>query len=252
MSIDLRLGDCLEVMPSLPSTSIDLILADLPYGTTSCRWDTIIPLEGLWAEYRRVIKPRGAVVLTASQPFTSALVMSNPSWFRHRWAWIRGKRKAGYLDAKRRPLRTFEDVLIFGKSQPNYYPQMTPDSGRKRTGSSGSGNEIYGKKSYGRVPQLNTGFCYPTDVINIQPDDGRLRVHPTQKPVALMEYLIRTYSNEGDIVLDNTMGSGTTGVACLRTDRRFIGIEKDAAYFLVAEKRINAEIEKYSLLAQAQ
>lgn len=231
-------GDCLVEMSRIADGSVDLILCDLPYGTTACKWDTVIPFAPLWAHYRRVIKPRGAMVLTASQPFTSALVMSNPKWFRHRWAWVRGKRVAGFLDAKHRPMRTFEDVLVFGPSRPAYNPQMVPDK-RRRTGSSGRMGALYGKgQQFYRVPQLNTGWRYPTDVININPDDGRLRVHPTQKPVALMEYLIRTYSNEGETVLDNCMGSGTTGVACLNTGRNFIGIEKDPDIFETAKNRI--------------
>jgi DNA modification methylase len=250
--IDLRLGDCLEVMPSLPGASIDLILADLPYGTTACKWDAIIPFEPLWNAYRRLLKPRGAVVLTASQPFTSALVMSNLKDFRYRWVWDKVNRITGFLDAKTRPLRVAEDVCVFYAKQPTFNPQMVagkPYQVRRR----GTNPAKVYHADLALTDGCYDGERYPQDILRIVADrrgtEGR--VHPTQKPIALMEYLIRTYTDPGATVLDNTMGSGTTGVACLRTDRRFIGIEKDPHYFLVAESRINTEIEQYSLLGPA-
>jgi hypothetical protein len=243
-------GDCLDLMGQLEPGSVDMILADLPYGTTACKWDTVIPFEPLWKHYRRLIKKNGAIVLTASQPFTSALVMSNPGWFRHRWAWIRGKRKAGFWDANRRPMRTFEDVLVFGPAPVTYNPQM----GEGVPYSATQGHDlkgVYRERSDGeaRVLHRDVTSRFPTDVLTFDPVDNRGRLHNTQKPVALMEYLIRTYTNEGETVLDNTCGSGTTGVACVNTGREFVGIEKDAAYFAIAEQRIaKAQADRAELL----
>jgi site-specific DNA-methyltransferase (adenine-specific) len=213
-----------------------MILCDLPYGTTACKWDTVIPFEPLWAQYRRVAKRNAAIVLTASQPFTSALIASNMREFRHRWAWIRGKRKTGHLDAKVRPLRTFEDVVVFGQERVRYFPQMT--AGVAYTATNGKSNNLYGKQKIEQRRHDAVTSRYPVDVLTFDPPDARLRVHPTQKPVALMEYLIRTYTQEGETVLDNCMGSGTTGVACANTGRDFIGIEQDGKYFAIAKERI--------------
>jgi site-specific DNA-methyltransferase (adenine-specific) len=240
--VQLWQGDCLEVMPRLAGP-VDLILCDLPYGVTACRWDSVIPFEPLWECYKRLIKPRGAVVLTASQPFTSALVMSSPGWFRHRWAWNKVNRPTGYLDANRKPLRIVEDVCVFSPSGDiTYNPIM--GVGRPFHARGSGKTSIYGNHQ-ARLT-ANSGTRFPTDLLSIKADrrgtEGR--IHPTQKPVALMEYLIRTYTNEGELVLDNTMGSGTTGVACLNTGRRFIGIEKDPGYFATARDRIERELAK--------
>lgn len=234
-------GECLAEMAKLPAASVDLILCDLPYGTTQNKWDSVIPLDQLWAQYWRIAKPNAAVVLTATQPFSSALVTSDLRRFKYEWIW-RKSRVTGVLNAKRQPLRQHEVVLVFYRDQPTYNPQGIEDCS-KRTG---TGN-VAGKASanYGAITQtadnryLQTQTGYPRSVLDI-PSVGGGTVHPTQKPVALMEYLIRTYTNPGDLVLDNTMGSGTTGVAAVNTGRRFIGIERDPNYFQIAQERITS------------
>jgi DNA modification methylase len=246
MSFNLMHGDCLEMMKLIPDGSVDMVLADPPYGTTACKWDTVIPLEAMWAELKRIIKPNGAIVMTASQPFTSALVMSNPKWFKHEWIWQKNK-ASGHLNAKIMPMKNHENVVIFCEKKINYFPQMS--LGNKRYCSTGSsvGNKptVYGKEDQGKIYRASNKR-YPKTVLSIPYEFGRKvgkktgRVHPTQKPVALMEYLIRTYTNEGEIVLDFTMGSGTTGVACVNTAREFIGIELDQGYFDIAKERIVA------------
>lgn len=227
--MELWCGDCLELMKDIPSGSVDMILCDLPYGTTQNKWDTVIPFQVLWGEYWRILKPNGAVVLTAAQPFTSALVMSQVSNFKYGWVWKKSK-PTGHLNAKKQPMRNTEDVLVFCRAQSVYNPQGTKptDVMVSRTN---RGN--YGECSK-TTRQTVTG--YPTTILEFPTENG---THPTQKPVALMEYLIRTYTNEGETVLDNCMGSGTTGVACVNTNRNFIGIEKDPAYFQIAKDRIN-------------
>lgn len=226
-------GDCLEVMKSIPDGSVDLILCDLPYGTTACKWDSVIPFGPLWGQYSRICK--GAIVLTAAQPFTSALVMSNTNGFRYSWVWDKAN-STGFLNAKKQPLRQTEDILVFGRSV-TYNPIMEVRGKPRKKGGyiKGAGTENYG--DFESVESFNNEY-YPTNLLRISNAARKGKMHPTQKPVALMEYLIRTYSNEGDIVLDNCMGSGTTGVACINTGRRFIGIEKDDGYFEVAKKRI--------------
>ena len=233
-------GDCLELMGRIPDGSVDMIAADLPYGTTACRWDVVIPFESLWLHYRRIIKPRGAIVLTASQPFTSALVMSNPEWFRYEWIWDKAL-PSGSLDANRRPLRRHESVAIFGDKLPFYRPQMTKGPMRKKGGGGTAKTAVYGDAK--PVSTINDDY-YPTSILRVSNANMSGRVHPCQKPTDLFEYLIRTYTDEGETVLDNTMGSGTTGVACLRTGRRFIGIEQDAGYFEIAQRRIAEEKAK--------
>lgn len=237
----LFLGDCLEVMPTLAEGSVDLVLCDLPYGTTACPWDAVIPMGRLWVEYGRVVQGNGPIILTASQPFTTALIASNIRKFRHAWVW--NKVFAGnVMQAKRQPLKTVEDVLVFslGEKGPRYFPQKERRAVPIRAG---------GLNSSGAIPNMSGGEAraaikarvydekYPTSILTFNVREGR-GLHPTQKPVALMEYLIRTYTNEGDTVLDNCMGSGTTGVACVNTGRNFIGIERDPTYFAIAEKRI--------------
>lgn len=223
-------GDCLELLPSIESGSIDLILCDLPYGTTQNKWDSVIPLDKLWEEYRRVC--RGAIVLTAAQPFTSALVSSAPDLFRYQWVWEKPK-ASGFLNARRRPLTAHEDILVFGNIE-TYNPQglqiVSVNNARKNK----SGNGNFGKVS--DKPYIQTEGNFPRSVIRFSHETKPQ--HPTQKPVLLMEYLIKTYTNEGGTVLDNTMGSGTTGVACINTRRKFIGIERDIMFFTLARNRI--------------
>ena len=264
---DLYQGDCLEEMNQIADESVDLILCDLPYGTTDRKgisekgdnrvlsWDTVIPLDKLWEQYRRVLKSSGAVVLTADQPFTSQLVISNLDWFKYEWIWKK-KKTTGFLHANARPMKQTEDILVFspmgasgGSVKVNknmtYNPQgliekkVKKKNNAKRLGKflhqpehMGSGNKLLHETEY---EQKWTN--YPSEIIEFGLD--RNVIHPTQKPVALMEYLIKTYSNEGDTVLDNCMGSGTTGVACKKTNRNFIGIEKDVDYFAKAKERID-------------
>ena len=237
MTVSLYQGDCLDIMPALPASSVDLILCDLPYGTTACKWDSVIPLMPLWEAYRAVRAPKAAVVLHAAQPFTSFLVQSNIAEFRYVWIWEKNV-GTGFLDAKKRPLRCHEDVCVFYAGQPIYNPQ-------KWQGAVSHGNVTHQLKQldiyHGRVqrrPPDNSGMKYPRSVVKFAKPAPTRILHPTQKPVALMEYLIRTYTNPGDTVLDNCMGSGTTGVACVNTGRSFIGIEKDPAYFAIAKERI--------------
>lgn len=244
--IDIHHGDCLEVMAGLPDASVDMILCDLPYGTTACNWDTVIPFEPLWAQYRRVAKRNAAIVLTATMPFTAALVMSNPAEFRYRWVWDKVNRITGFLDAKKRPLRVVEDVCVFYGAQPTYVPQKWQGEPYKAwhgpKAAKPAGSAVYQEQITSTLTDCSDGMRYPQDLLRIKADNrgAEGRVHPTQKPVALMEYLIRTYTQEGETVLDNCMGSGTTGVACANTGRRFIGIERDDKYFAIASERIAA------------
>lgn len=233
--------ECLGAMRDIPDGSIDMVMCDLPYGTTACKWDTIIPFEPLWAAYRRVCKKNAAIVLTASQPFTSALVMSNVKEFRYQWTWDKMVTPTGHLNAKKMALRRTEDVLVFYHSQCTYNPQMTTGKAVSKTATTAQRKCVYGAHADTGCKDVTTR--YPVNLLQIKKVDTRHgRLHPTQKPVALMEYLIKTYSNEGDTVLDNCMGSGTTGVACGNLNRRFIGIEKDTehGYFQIAQQRISA------------
>jgi site-specific DNA-methyltransferase (adenine-specific) len=227
VTVNLFLGDCLEVMADLPDASVDLILCDLPYGTTQNKWDSVIPFEPLWAHYKRLCN--GAVVLTASQPFTSTLTCSNLPGFRYAWVWEKAS-ATGHLNAKRMPMKLHEDILVFGNAP--YYPQDLKPFGKvtKRGGNGGN----FGTSGTENFQEFTN---YPRSILKFTNDPKP--VHPTQKPVALMEYLIRTYTNEGDTVLDNCMGSGTAGVACMNTGRKFIGIERDGKYFEVATRRIS-------------
>lgn len=226
---ELWLGDCLEVMAEIPDGSIDAVICDPPYGTTACKWDSIIPLEPMWAQLKRVIKPNGAIVMTASQPFTTTLIASNQKSFKYCWVWHK-KTSANVGAARFQPLKTHEDVVVFNGK---YQPQMRKGKLRMKGGKV-SGGEANG--SLKPVYYLSDTY-YPTSVLEgFKPDRGH---HPTQKPVALMQYLIQTYTHEGETVLDFTMGSGTTGVAALNTGRKFIGIELDANYHSIATKRIS-------------
>lgn len=229
-------GDCLERMKEIPSGSVDMILCDLPYGTTQNKWDSIIPFEPLWAHYWRVLKKNGAVVLTAAQPFTSTVVCSQFEKFKYDWVWVKPK-GTGHLNAKKQPMRDKEDILVFSGGKTPYFPQMVVGEPYKaKPGKSKTkGEDCYG--DYEDVREDNKGFRYPKQTLKFKGEE-RNRNHPTQKPVALMEYLIKTYTNEGETVLDNCMGSGTTGVACVNTGRKFIGIEMDEGYFNVAKERI--------------
>jgi DNA modification methylase len=225
-------------MGEIPDGAVDMVLCDLPYGTTACKWDSVIPFEPLWAHYRRVTKPNAAIVLTASQPFTTALIASNMGDFRYCWVWEKTRASNPYL-ASRQPLRSHEDICVFSLSgSPRYAPQKAAGSaytisskagGRVASDVKSNSKSFAGKVADGR---------FPRSVIQFSNSSAEAGYHPTQKPVALMEYLIRTYTNEGDTVLDNTMGSGTTGVACANTGRKFIGIERDPQYFAIAERRI--------------
>jgi site-specific DNA-methyltransferase (adenine-specific) len=232
----LYLGDCLEVMPTL-ATSVDLILCDLPYGTTACKWDAVIPFEQLWAAYRRLAKPSTAIVLTASQPFTSALIMSNTEIFKYEWVWDKVQ-VTGYPNVNHRPLGRHESICVFYAEQCTYNAQKTTGHPVRKRTQGGKTADVYG--GFKQVAKNSDDTRFPTSIITITKGMSPYTktLHPTQKPVALMEYLIRTYTNEGDTVLDNCMGSGTTGVACKNTGRKFIGIERDPAYFEIARKRI--------------
>ena len=234
----LILGDCLERMKEIPDGSVDMILADPPYGTTACKWDSIIPIEPMWEQLKRVIKPNGAIVMTASQPFTTALIASNYKMFHHSWVWNK-RFAANFPQAKRQPLRVHEDIVVFGKT-PTYYPQMAKRDAPIKKGAN-KGAAVFGGLS-GLWREDYEGKVYdekcPETVLYFSSRAEKRGLHPTQKPVALMEYLIRTYTNEGETVLDNCMGSGTTGVACANTGRQFIGMELDETYFNTSCKRL--------------
>ena len=243
---EILLGDCLDLMKDIPNGSIDMILCDLPYGTTQNKWDIILPLDKLWAEYERIITDNGAIVLTASQPFTSVLIMSNPKLFRYDIVWHK-RTPSGVLNAKKMPIRTHETILVFYKKLPTYNYQKS------------LGNKICGIKEHkvnsSNYRNTNTpthyiddGSRYPTSVLDITGvvNNSKQKVaHPTQKPIALMEYLIKTYTNEGDLVLDNTAGSGTTAIACLNTKRQFIVMEKEQKYYDIILKRVGDFNKKF-------
>lgn len=233
MSYQLIHGDCIEEMNNIPNNSVDMILCDLPYGTTACSWDIIIPFDLLWQQYKRIIKDNGAIVLTASQPFTSALVLSNIKMFKYCWVW--DKKKGGnIMSLKWQPYKVHEDVVVFSDGPIRYYPIKNPQ--KQRIGKTYSSGEANGIKNYGDVRIYKDK--HPKSIIEISNANQKGKIHPTQKPVALMEYLIKTYTNQGETVVDNCMGSGTTGVAALNTGRKFIGIEKDLKYFEIAKERI--------------
>lgn len=232
--IELWLGDCLELMCDIPDGSIDAIITDLPYGTTACKWDTIIPFEPLWRGIKRVLKSRGVFITTASQPFTSALVMSNPKWFKYEWIW--DKVTAGGLLAKYRPVIQHENVCVFCKETPNYYPIKTLRDKPIR-------QKIRNKSLSAPIANNDGEWRYYTDVnpktiITFQNRNGGGKFHPTQKPFELYEYLIKTYTKEGETVLDICMGSGTTMIACKNTNRKGIGIEKEKEYYDIAVERL--------------
>lgn len=238
-TFELMQGDCLEKMKYIPDGSIDMILCDLPYGTTQNKWDSVIPLQELWVEYNRVLKKNGACVLFCAQPFTSILITSNLSFFKYDWVWKKPK-GTGHLNAKKQPMRDKEDLAVFYREQCTYNPQMTSGTPYKDKAGKDHSKTTSMTGSYGAYTNFredNNGFRYPKQVLNFGVVE-RDTLHPTQKPVDLCEYLIKTYTNETETVLDNCMGSGTTGVACKNLNRNFIGIELDPEYFKIAEKRI--------------
>ena len=230
--IQIKQGDCLELMKEIPDKSIDMVLCDLPYGTTRNKWDSVIPLNKLWEQYERVTKDNGAIVLFSQMPFSAELVHSNLKLFKYEWIWEKDN-GTGFLNAKKMPLKIHENILVFYRKLPLYNPQM-------RTGfkpykcKQGRHSTNYGAYEQGHITESN-GERYPIDIIKFKKDSG---LHPTQKPVELLEYLIKTYTNEGETVLDNCMGSGSTGVACVNTNRNFIGYELDEHYFQIAKERL--------------
>lgn len=237
-SIWLMKGDCLERMKEIESGSVDMILADPPYGTTQCKWDSVIPLEPMWEQLKRIIKPNGAIVMTAAQPFTSVLVCSNMKMFKYCWIWDKSI-GTGFLNANKQPMRSHEDVVVFYSRQCAYNKQMRDGASYSSTFSDKNlSSNLYGGAKRRQETRTYIGRN-PVSIVSFMRDKGR--IHPTQKPVALMEYLIKTYTNEGETVLDFTIGSGTTGVAAVNLGRKFIGIEMDDHYFEVAKGRILGE-----------
>ena len=239
-------GDCEKFMKQLPDKCVDMVMTDPPYGTTACKWDSIIPLEPMWEQLKRVIKPNGAIVMTASQPFTTTLIASNMKMFKYCWYWNKN-RPTGFANAKKQPLRSIEDVVVFYRVPPAYNPQgLTRINKICKNSNTCGGDTVRGdtEKSSGKGSMRTRGqeyiqefTGYPSQVLEIKTDESK-KIHPTQKPVALMEYLIKTYTNEGELVLDFALGSGTTAIACIRTGRSFIGIEKEKKYCEIANKRI--------------
>ena len=236
-------GDCLEVMKEISDKSIDMILCDLPYGTTACKWDTIIPFEPLWKQYKRIIKDNGAIVLTASQPFTSALVMSNPKMFKHEWIWEKQK-ASNFMAVKYQPAKYHENILVFGKGKVKYNPIKWLIEEDKRDKRKIINDPITNKDCHlGKIKRTRSkddGTRYPKSIIKVNKSINK-NVHPTQKPLALFEYLTKTYTNEGDLVLDNCLGSGTTAVACQNLKRNFIGIEISEKYCKIARDRLRQQ-----------
>jgi site-specific DNA-methyltransferase (adenine-specific) len=238
---EILLGDCLELMKDIPNGSVDMILCDLPYGTTACKWDSIIDLNLLWNEYKRVIKDDGAIVLTASQPFTTKLISSNYEMFKYEWIWEKSK-ASNFLQASYMPLKAHENILVFAKAKTKYNPQKT--SGKPFNKGKDKRNGV-ATEVYQAIPNINgfeivneSGLRNPRTVQYFVTAESEGKFHPTQKPQLLFEYLIKTYTNENDLVLDNTAGSGTTALACLNTNRQFILIEKEQKYYDVILKRV--------------
>lgn len=229
----LRMGDCLELMKEIPDGSIDMILCDLPYGTTQCKWDAVIPFESLWSHYTRIIKNNGVIALFADEPFSANLVHSNLKLYRYELIWQK-EQGTDFLNANRKPLKAHEKIQIFYKKQPVYNKQLTDGKPYRAVNSGKKSTNCYGSFRMGYFKSMGDKRN-PVSVLKFNRERG---LHPTQKPVALLEYLVKTYTNEGETVLDNCMGSGSTGVACINTGRRFIGMELDPQYFEIAEKRI--------------
>jgi len=233
-------NNCLDILPTIPNKSIDMILCDLPYGTTKCKWDKVIDLQQIWKQYTRIIKDNGAIALFAVEPFASELRLSNKKMYKYDWIWEKTQ-ATGHLNANRQPLRAYENILIFYKKQPLYNPQKTqnhsPLHSYTKYIKTQNNTELYGRMNKELKGGGNTDR-YPRNIIKFASDKQKCKLHTTQKPVALLEYLIRTYTKEKDIVLDSCMGSGSTGIACIETNRDFIGIELDEKYFYVARNRI--------------
>ena len=236
--IDLRQGDCLEIMKDIPDKSIDMILADLPYQATKNKWDSIIPLEPLWEQYKRIIKDNGAIVLFGQGKFTAKMMLSEPKLHRYNLIWDKVL-SSGFLNANRMPLRSHEDIMVFYKRLPKYNPQKTKGKPNNSKGKPKQNeNNNYGHFEFVDNKDELGGMKHPKSIVIFEKPHPSISIHPTQKPVELLEYLIKTYTKENDIVLDNVMGSGSTGVACINTNRNFIGIELDEDYFEIARKRI--------------
>ena len=243
--IELWQGDCLELMNNIPDKSVDCIITDLPYGTTQCKWDTIIPFEPLWKQYNRIIKDNGAIVLFGTEPFSSHLRLSNLKNYKYDWIWDKVK-GTGFLNAKRQPMRNHELISVFYKKQCTYNPQKTYGHKMKKSyRSKDLQTDVYGemKNDY----TYESTERYPRSIQVFSTDTQNSSLHPTQKPVALIEYLIKTYTNDGELVFDSCMGSGTTGVACINTNRRFIGIELDNKYFEIAKNRISEAEQEHKI-----
>ena len=237
-AIQLMHGDCLALMPLIPAGSVDCIITDLPYSMTACAWDVLIPFEPMWSEYNRVSKKDAATVLTACGLFEAALKLSNAKDFRYEWIWNKVNLFGNLMNANSRPMRQHENVLVFYRKQPTYNPQMRQGVTYKCRGTGRI--KVYGIKPPNTGNE--TGIAFPGTILPFKAvAPGERGLHPTQKPVALLEYLIRTYTNEGDTVLDSCMGSASTGIACMRTGRKFIGIEKDETYFRVCQERVRDE-----------
>ena len=243
VNVNLMKGDCLELMKSIPDGSVDMILTDPPYGTTACKWDSVIDLDSMWEELKRVIKPNGAILLFAQTPFDKVLGASNLNMLKYEWIWEKTT-ATGHLNAKKAPMKAHENILVFYKKLPTYNPQKTQGHVRKTSTADRSklNGECYGTQE--GVTVYDSTDRYPRSVQLFSTDKQRVALHPTQKPVALLEYLIKTYTNENETVLDFTMGSGSTGVACVNTNRNFIGIESDENYFNIAESRINQALNE--------
>ena len=236
--VELHHGDCLKILPTLSDNSVDMLLVDLPYGTTACKWDSIIPLDKLWEQYNRICKQNAVMVFTAAQPFTTVLASSNIKNFKYEWIWEKPQ-GTNPMNSKVMPLKSHENILVFYRKKPTYNPQMwysTPYSGF--ISDSSKIGEVYGKQQ-SKHRDNPEGSRFPKTVLKYKQEKG---LHPTQKPVGLMEYLIKTYTNEGYTVLDNTMGSGTTGLACMNINRHFIGIESNKKYYNIAKDRLNKPI----------
>ena len=241
MNTTLYNADCFDIFPKLSGNTVDLVCADIPYGTTQCRWDSVLDLGVMWRELYRIAKPSAAIVLFSAQPFTSVLVSSNPADWRSEWIWEKGN-ATGFLNAKKQPLRAHENIEVFYRHQPTYNPQLTHGHERRTSSRKTVNSECYGKAL--TLTKYDSTSRYPRDVQFFSSDKQKGNYHPTQKPLSLVQYLIETYSNPGDTVMDFTMGSGTAGVACQSTGRCFIGIEKDISIFQTALQRMGIKQEK--------
>ena len=241
--IELYNGDCLELMKNIPDKGIDMILCDLPYGTTQCKWDIVIPFDRLWEQYNRIVKENGAIILFGTEPFSSELRLSNKSDYKYDIYWVKEK-PTNFMQVKKRVGKLTENICVFYKKQCTYNPQMVKHNGKKVTNKPSERNAKFKSVVASDSPTLSikpyedTGYRYPCDILNINREKLGSTVHPTQKPVDLLEWLVKTYTNEVEVILDNCMGSGSTGVACVNTNRNFIGIELDKDYFNIAKERI--------------